>query len=165
MGKTILNGQVVDTTSPGTIYTSVDIPDEVADFADLVTDLAAKVDEPGSPVTFTQTYSTADSTIAALTSAAVTPTATTPAQSAAAVATDAAALTAYGYTEAQANALITSHNQLRTDLIASNAKIDALITDVAAVIADNTALRADALADKKNLNRVIDILQTASLAA
>ena len=160
MGKTVLNGQVVDTTSPSIIYGSVDIPDEVADFADLVTALASKVDEPASPVTFTQTYSTADSTIAAVTAG-------TPGQTAAAAvltdtgiaaATPSATLTdssAINPTEAEFNQLAadlgTLYNALRADLILTNAELVKANTDI--------------LETKKDLNRVIDILQTASLAA
>lgn len=143
MGKRIHNGLIEDTTT-GEFQESLDIPDEIGDFSDLVTALAAKVDEPGSPVTFTQTYSTVDATVPAVTAAA-------PAQAATAVATDPAALTSYGYTEAQANDLVAQVNALRTDLIATNAEL--------------VKANADILQNRKLIGKLIDILQTASLAA
>ena len=73
--------------------------------------------KPGATITaFTQTYSTADATHAAATQTAVV--------------TTGAALAAYGYTEAQANDIVTQLNAARLDILdvkqLANSIIDAL---------------------------------------
>lgn len=106
--------------------------------------LGGAVSVPASPVTFTQTYSTAAATVPAATASA--PTAT-----AADVATTAATDTSpFGYAEAQANAIPVAINALNDD-------VGALITAVTALIADNLALR-------KTQNQIIDVLQALGVA-
>lgn len=76
--------------------------------------LAVKSVAPATRTTFTQTYATT--------------TATVPTQTATTVATDAATATVpYGYSEAQANAIVTAVNALVADVLANRKLINALI--------------------------------------
>ncbi|MGZ4522027.1 MAG: hypothetical protein ACXVXO_01240, partial [Mycobacteriaceae bacterium] len=83
-----------------------------------------------------------------------------PAVTSSAVATTGATnTTPYGFASAaQADNLIALANANKVDIAASNAKLAALAVDVAAVA-------ADALATKKALGKVIDVLQSAGFAA
>ncbi len=67
---------------------------------------------------YTQTYSTASKTVPAATQAAVV--------------TTGAALTSYGYTEAQANALVAAVNAAGADILALKQVVNALIDDLQA---------------------------------
>lgn len=89
----------------------------------------------GAPTAYTQTYSTADRTIAA-------PTAVTTGLSA--VAVTGAATSSYGFTEAQANALI--------------AQVNFLIVAVTALIADDLDVR-------RGLTGIIDDLQASGVVS
>lgn len=140
MARRIQNGVVIDPDNPSQNYESVDIPDELTDFSDLVTALATKVDEPESPVAFTQTYSTA---------AAVVPAAPTNLTlTATAIAAKTASTTLTDSGTADAAAVADSLNQAQKDL---GTQINTLAADV--------------LALKKLVTQIIDILQAASLAA
>ncbi len=70
------------------------------------------------PASYTQTFATADKTHAARTAIAV--------------ATDAAATSAFGYTEAQANAIVTNLNALIVDVADTASLLNALLDDIQA---------------------------------
>ena len=102
----------------------------------------------GAPTSaYTQTYSTAAKTV---------PNATVAAQSdtvgAAVASTGATAVSPYGYTEAQANAIVANVNTLKTDAAAHTTAITAI-----------NALAADVLALKKVITAIIDDGQTLGL--
>lgn len=86
--------------------------------------------------TYTQTNSTASRTVANATSAAVTKTAVAPV-------TTGAGLTAFGYTQSQADAI-------------SLAVATLVTTDIPAIIADNTALRTDVATLRGLINSLIN---------
>jgi hypothetical protein len=69
--------------------------------------------------TYTQTYATADKTHANPTAAAVV--------------TTGAALTSYGFTEAQANAIVTAVNALRADHLDLAQLVNAILDDLQAI--------------------------------
>ncbi len=71
------------------------------------------------PTAYTQTFATADKTHDTRTSAAT--------------ATDAATLASYGYTETQANAIVTNLNAVRADLADTAACLNSLIDDLQAL--------------------------------
>lgn len=112
-------------------------------------------------VAYTQTYSTADRTVAAMTSAAVTPTSATL--------TDSSGGTSGTLTIAAIGGAVDPTAALKTATANAVATLAAMVNkltaDVAAVIADNTALRADVLGNKKNNNAVIDDLQNNAIAS
>jgi len=94
-------------------------------------------------VAFTQTYSTADPVVPNATYAA-------PSVTSSAVVTTGASTSAYGYTEAQANALVAQGNANKVDIAATNTALAALAADVVLL--------------KKALNSAIDALQALGLA-
>jgi len=99
-------------------------------------------------VTFTQTYSTSDATIAALTY--VAPSAIT-----------AAALTVAdgaGTNDGTIGA-ITDNASTIAAVQELAAQIGKLVTDLTSARTQLVALAADALADKKNMNKIVDALQ------
>lgn len=73
-----------------------------------------------APTAYTQTYSTADRTHANLTSSAVVTTAAT-------------SDTPFGFSEAQANAIVAAINALRTDLLDTKQLVNSVIDDLQAL--------------------------------
>lgn len=106
---------------------------------------------PGSPVTFTQTYSTTATTVPAATYAA-------PAVTAATVATASAADQSGSYVEADVDSIATLANALK-------AETNKVITDNTAQNTALAALAADVLVLKKLINSLIDGQQAAGIAS
>lgn len=98
-----------------------------------------------TPPTYTQTYSTAARTVSNITASAVTLTSVAPV-------TTGAGLTAYGYTQSQANAISLAVAALVT-------------TDIPAIITENAQLAADHLMLQKVVTALIDDLQTLKVIA
>lgn len=103
--------------------------------------------------TYTQTNSTAARTVANATSAAVTPTSAALVLTATAIAAKTASLTLTDSDVASLAAMKVTNDQLAKDL---GTMVNKLTTDLAAVVADNTLLRADVATLRGLVNSLID---------
>ena len=108
----------------------------------------------------TQTYATADAEIAAVTNVAPTETANTVVLTGTNIAAKTASLTLIDAVNTNAGTVATSLDQAQKDL---GTAINRVNTNLASTNVQLAALAADVLADKKNLNKVIDALQALGL--
>lgn len=109
---------------------------------------------PNTGITFTQTYSTASATVAAVTSHSITDNSTGSASTSSLAAVTNPDLSAWNG----------STDPTSTQATAINAAITALKNNISTLAAEQALVKADLLAAKQNDNKIIDTLQAADLA-